>query len=175
MCGMYVWQVYSQTMVWELQKDPTQASPSHQPWEDILGGQASIANSRTNCTYDWHTHYQRIYLFRSVCDSLLQIQLHEPPADCFSRIDALKEICLWKDVSLTWNPHQVIPFWQWHLQSKFLGPRLPRAYQSTANNIWCGGCSPHQCTIWEKYPGHSGQCQSYDTPHPTKMVRSHHC
>ena len=56
MCVMHVCQVCLQTMVWALQKYPTQFLPSHQPWSDSLGGPASVANSRASGTDDCHPH-----------------------------------------------------------------------------------------------------------------------
>ena len=80
---MYVFQVYLQTIAWALQKDPIKASPNHQPCEDGICGPASIINYRASGTYDWHPHYQNISVRRSVCGSIIWMQLHAPPEDRF--------------------------------------------------------------------------------------------
>ena len=78
----------------------------------------------------------------------------------------LKEKILWKYGSLTWHHHQAIPLLKLNFQSKWLGPRLPRACQSTANNICCCWCSPQQLTICYKNQGHPGQWKIYDALQP---------
>ena len=60
MCSMHVYQVYSQTMAWALQKDPTQAFSSRLPWADSLCGPAGITNSRASCKDDWPPRHQKI-------------------------------------------------------------------------------------------------------------------